>query len=168
MAEQLMLDRGPAPLPAMVTCFSLDQPYAGLVAAGLKDETRLYPWPEKARPYPSPLLICSTVMRVHVHGSTVHRVNEWMRAEGTRFCELPLSCGVALAVVDIVGCRELVEADLLRSWYWDPAGDRGKPGYLWTTTHVRRVRPFRVKGMQGFAQKVPRDVVELAMREYVK
>lgn len=167
MTEQLLLDAStPAPMPPMVTCFSLHQPYAGLVAAGLKDETRLFPWPAKARPFPAPLLICSTMAppdkaaasRVWASGTLLfEEADLWRR-------------GVALAVVDIVGDRDLVEADMPRSWYWDPEGDaRHAPGRvrrIWTVANVRRVQPFPVSGGQGFSKCVSRERVEAAMRAW--
>lgn len=157
MAEQLLLDRGPAPLPPYVTAFSLHQPYAGLVAAGMKDETRMFPWPVKARPFPAPLLICSTakVDREAMMRFSVHLPYETLLA-----CE---PRGVALAIVDVVGCRPLVEADLPRSWFWDPVGDKGRTRYLWTIANVRRVAPFAVSGGQTFSKTVPREQIEKAL-----
>ena len=165
MGDQLLPESAPAPLPAMVTCLSLDQPYAGLVAARLKKlETRLFPWPENARPYPSPLLICATLK---VDKAVVARLRDRIfRLTSTADEPLFSARGVALAVVDVVGCRVLTADDEPLSWYWDPVADKGKTRYAWTLANVRRVKPFAVKGRQGFAMAVPREVVEKAMAEW--
>lgn len=165
MGEQLSLPTAPptayAPLPELVTCFSLDQPYAGLVAAALKDETRLFRWPEKARPYPAPLLICSTkTPDKEARAKLFQRVPMDVAGDAGLWAS-----GVALALVEVTACRVLAEADLPRSWFWavSEAAD-GVTRYLWTIERVRRVAPFEVKGMQGFARRLPRRRVQEALR----
>lgn len=160
---QLLLDNTPAPLPPTVTCFSLDQPYAGLVAAGLKTlETRLRPWPEKARPYPSPLLICATMTR-----RPWKVIRELWRLPTEVAAGVCQSLGVALCLVDVVSCRVLTAEDEPRSWYWDPEEQRkGIVRYAWELANVRRVAPFKVSGRQWFARSVPRQQVEDALRRY--
>lgn len=161
MADQLLLGAGPAPLPSMVTCFSLHQPYAGLVAAGLKTlETRLFAWPVKARPYPSPLLICST-QSADIMASATLRTR---MPDAERFDLTLWRPGVALCVVDVVGCRPLTAEDEPRAWFWDPEEQRrGVTRWAWDLVRVRRVAPFAVRGRQGFAKAVPREQVEKAL-----
>lgn len=162
MGDQLLFDAAtPAPLPSMVTCFSLHQPYAGLVAAGLKSlETRLFAWPAKARPYPAPLLICATMSPDLMARSTLCK-----RAPDEARFDLTLwRNGVALCLVDVVGCRQLTAEDEPRSWFWDPAeAARGVTRWAWEIARVRRVAPFAVRGRQGFARSVPREQIEKAI-----
>lgn len=97
---------------------SLHQPFASLVARGIKTiETRTW-----ATNHRGDLLICSTKV--------------------PRDKRLPL--GQALAVVDVIGCREFLKADEVRAccdWY---------KGYAWLLTNIRPIDPFPVTGRQGF------------------
>lgn len=151
-------------LPERVTCFSLDQPYAGLVAAGLKTiETRLFKWPAKARPFPASLLICSTKKP---NQAAFGRL--WTRIQLDHQEDYDLwRNGVALCMVNVVGDRPLVADDEPRSWFWDPTEPAGKRRAL-LLEGVRRVKPFPVSGLQGFARSVPRDAVEAAIAAYVE
>ncbi len=161
-------------LPEQVTCWSMHQPYAGLVACGLKTlETRLRPWPAKARPYPATLLICSSLvrdgqafdahwerikLRLMANAPMVAPSAMTLRADGSTW-----RAGVALALVDVVGCHPLVAEDEPLSWYWEPAGDGGQTRHAWELANLRRVAPLPVKGRQGFARTVPRADVEKAL-----
>ncbi len=149
----------PSAPPARVTCWSMWQPFAGLVAAGLKTlETRLFPWPERARPYPSTLLICATAAS---DNRARDRFKAQLTAETWALCQ---HRSVALCLVDVVGCRPLRADDLLASWYWDPVEDAkshpGKVRHAWELANVRRVKPFAVAGGQGFSKSMPMAEVE--------
>lgn len=145
--------RAPADLPPEVPAISLWQPYAGLVAAklpgaapgaaGLKSlETR-----RRRTHHRGPLVICATLKsddesldRLWPH------IPEWARPA----C---LAAGVALAVVDVVGCRPLVPDDEPAAWFYVPER------WAWELAWCRPFRrPFAVKGSQGFF-RVGRDAV---------
>jgi hypothetical protein len=134
--------------PDTIQAISLWQPYAGLVAAGLKTiETR----PRRTH-HRGPLVICST-----------QKVDEesWMRLlplipEHVR--EVCALRGQALAVVDVQDCRPLMPEDEPASWFYAPGR------YAWPLANIRRVRPFAVRGAQGFFY-IPRVTVEAGLVE---
>lgn len=139
----------PNTLPAK----SLHQPYASLVAAGLKTletrKTRIH--------YRGPLVICSTLK---VDNEAMLRIFPYpSRADTTRMIRQRFDCydrrelGQALCVVDVVGCRPLVPEDEPRSWFY------AEGRFAWELANVRRVKSFRVRGSQGFF-RVPKAALE--------
>lgn len=122
---------------------SLHQPYASLVAAGLKTiETR-----PRRTSHRGPLLIVSTLQL---------DAEAWKALRFTRFRELndfveklglpyatALPLGRALAVVDVLDCRPLLPEDEPAAWFYAPQR------YAWTLGPPRRVKELRVRGMQG-------------------
>jgi hypothetical protein len=99
-----------------VKAVSIKQPWASLIAAGVKTlEVRA--WPTEHR---GPLLICSSrrpVIEGHRHGQ-------------------------ALCVVDVVDCRRMTRRDLpfacLSAFYPDH--------YVWVLERVRLIEPFSIMG----------------------
>ena len=161
MSAQIGLFAQPSVPPSRVTLWSMWQPFAGLVAAGLKTlETRMFPWPVAARPYPSTLLICSTA---RADTEALKRFEAGI-PPGLRDDTSLWLDSAALALVDVTGCRPLMGHDYARSWYWDPEGDErehpGKTRYAWTLGNLRRVRPFAVAGGQGFSRSMTAAEVE--------
>lgn len=155
-------------LPERVTCLSLYQPFAGLCAAippgsppgtvGLKSlETRTKPFP-KARPFPHPLVLCAGMDRdEEAYARIFPKVPKWAR---------PLLDvrGVALVLVEIVGCRLLTAEDEPRSWYWDAAeATVGIERWAWEIGRADPLYPFEVKGRMGFGQTVAREQVWAAL-----
>lgn len=141
----------PNTLPAK----SLHQPYASLVAAGLKTletrKTRIH--------YRGPLVICST-LRDHESAHEVRCMlsrDQYMLLERLRLYPWggihPDLYGFALCVVDVVGCRQLLPED--EPWSWFYAEGR----FAWELANVRRVRPLPVRGSQGFF-RVPKAALE--------
>lgn len=124
---------------------SLAQPYASLVAAGLKTietrGTRIH--------YRGDLVICSTrnfdagawsIIRSDPRENDALGVI--MRAHGVAYgSSLPL--GVTLALVGVVGCRELVPEDWPRSFFY--AAGR----WAWLLENARPLEQRRVRGMNG-------------------
>lgn len=122
---------------------SLSQPYASLVAAGLKTietrKTRIH--------YRGPLVICST----KTFDFDAWRSIRTCAAMSLRDClahhgvptahDLPL--GKVLALVDVVGCRELVEADWPRSFFFAPFR------WAWELANIRPLKLRDVRGMNG-------------------
>ena len=154
--------------PERVTCLSLHQPYAGLVAWGAKPlETRPTRWPA-TRPFPHPILICASAK---MDGVALARLYARIKATDPKgglwaLCHVQ---GQALALVDVVGCRPLVAEDEPRSWFWDAeeaAG--GVVRWAYEIEQVRRVQPFPVSGLQGFGRSVPFALVEDARRSWAR
>lgn len=122
---------------------SLSQPYASLVALGLKTlETR------KMRiHYRGPLVICSTKTLdasawntiCHLDSAPLSEILMHERVDGP----VDLPRGQALALVDVVGCRPLVEADWPESFFY------AEKRFAWKLANVRRLSPFPVRGMNG-------------------
>ncbi len=140
-------DYGPDFLPGK----SLHQPYASLVAAGLKPletrKTRIH--------YRGDLVICSSLTKDYpAINAAIDRLADDMAGReklGAYFIDEPI--GSALCVVTVVGCRPLVPEDEPRSWFYAPGR------WAWELENVRRVRPFKVRGSQGFFP-VPRASLE--------
>ncbi len=154
--------------PERVTCLSLHQPYAGLVAAGLKSlETRPTRWPA-TRPFPPPFLSGASETR---EGAAFTRLAPRIGHVGPLgvLWSLFQTRGQALALVDVVGCRPLVAEDEPRSWFWDAeeAAD-GVVRWAYEIERVRRVQPFPVSGLQGFGRSVPFALIEEARRTWVQ
>ncbi len=119
----------------------LHQPYAGLMAIGLKDlETR------KTRVHlRGELLICSTL-------TTDRRAFDTLRArlvpshvDADVFDLWCKPVGMGLCVVTITGCRPLVPEDEPRSFFYEPGR------FAWETdkAKLQRVEPFHVRCQQG-------------------
>lgn len=51
--------------------------------------------------------------------------------------------GMALAIVDVVGCRPLLPQDEPLSWFF------AEGRFAWELANVRRVKPVKVRGQQG-------------------
>lgn len=103
---------------------SVRQPWAQLIAEGIKTiEIRSRPWK-----YRKPLVICATAKPVFLDDDGV-----------------PLPCGCAVCVVDMVDCRPLTmdDADAAYMDFEDGACD-GQ--WAWVLANARMVEPVPVKG----------------------
>jgi hypothetical protein len=139
----------------VVRGLSLAQPYASLVALGLKTletrKTRIH--------YRGILAICSTRtfdadawVRIRA-GDGIGALGQIMRAHSVvSGAALPL--GKTLALVDVVGCRELVPEDLPRSFFFAPGR------WAWELANPRRLKLRPVRGMNGLFP-VADELVEL-------
>jgi hypothetical protein len=112
---------------------SVRQPWASLIAAGVK-RAEVRPRPTRHR---GPLLICaSRSWRASADGlAAVQRLGHDIAA---------LPRGVAIAVVDVVGCRPMAEGDA------GAACCPLEPGaFVWLLTGARPIEPFAVHGRLG-------------------
>lgn len=120
---------------------SLYQPYASLVAAGLKPiETR----PTRIH-YRGPLVICAAQK---IDRDAEAAINDRLTpANCDALARLDVSTlgplGVALALVDVVDCRPLMPEDEPLSWAYGPSR------WAWMLENIRPLRPFPVRGHQG-------------------
>lgn len=107
---------------------SLKQPWANMIRSGEKTiETRTW-----STAYRGDLLICSS-----------------------KIPNIP-PAGYALAVVEVVDCRRMTEADEAR------ACCEVYPGaWAWVLRNIRPITPFRVRGHQGFYKvELPEGISE--------
>jgi len=58
---------------------------------------------------------------------------------------IPHVCGYAICIVEVVGCRPMVKADEAAA-----CCDLYPGAYAWELANLRVLRPFRVRGRQGF------------------
>lgn len=152
--------------PDTITCLSLHQPYAGLVAWGAKPlETRVTPWPA-TRPFPHPILICASATRDEEAFARLYASIKGTDPKGGLWA-LCMQRGVALALVDVVGARKLTAEDEPQAWWWDGEENRRRPRWAYQIENVRRVVPFTVRGLQGFGRSVPMALVEEGRRRWV-
>ena len=116
---------------------SLWQPFASLIAAGHKTiETRR--WPTSHR---GDLLICAAQRRMGFEELYLMASMERTSREIPR----PIPYGQALAIVRVVGCRRMVEADE------DAACcDLYSGAWAWLLEDIRKIAPFPVRGKQMF------------------
>jgi len=142
-------------LPAV----SLYQPYASLVAAGLKPiETR----PARIH-YRGDMVICAA-QKIDTEAAfytVAPRLTTEQRAALERvgcafdkagdFCQFPVG---AVALVDVVGCRPLVPEDEPLAWAYGPNR------WAWLLENIRPLRPFPVRGMPGRFKVSKRMVME--------
>ena len=139
--------------PGIVPAVTLRQPWAGLVALGLKTvEAR-----GKATSYRGDLVICAGL---RVDAAAVRRMRRELvpwRVSAEDFDQAVSMLGVALALVRVDGCAPLRRRDRARSLYWR----RGLSG--WQLGELRRLAPFRARGKPGFFP-LPWRQVELAAR----
>ena len=138
-----------ATVPALdMPARSLSQPYAGLVALGLKTiETR------KTRTnIRGPFVVCSTLTP---DCAAWDRLRDRIPAWAMPYCYI---YGYALGLVDITGCRPLVPADEPQSWFYAPNR------WAWLLANPRTLTPFQVRGFQGWF-RVPRADVARALDE---
>jgi hypothetical protein len=130
---------------------SVRQPWAGLIAAGIKNvENRTW------RPPRGKLLICAGIAKVNT--DDVRLAREMCKALGTAYpSDLCVRTGAALATVEVVGTMEKEDGDKIQydfpdvylvdgvvdaTWY--------NPGCIgWLLANARLVRPFPVKGKLG-------------------
>lgn len=109
-------------------CLSVRQPWAGLIAAGIKT-IELRSWKTN---YRGPLVICSA------RGADPRLTGE--HGDGPR--------GAALCLVDLVDCRPAVPGDTRRSIH--PAY-----GYAWVLENVRPIDPTPILGRLNFFPPTP-------------
>src|SRR6185369_180632 len=108
-----------------VMAISLHGPYAQLVACGLKTiETRAHRTHHRG-----PLLICSTLtldvaardrIAKIVYACTAESDEKYLRPLLAHGFELERPAGMALALVDVVGCRPLLPEDEPAAWFYAP------------------------------------------------
>ena len=142
-----------------VMAISLHGPYAQLVACGLKTiETRAHRTHHRG-----PLLICSTLtldvaardrIAKIVYACTAESDEKYLRPLLAHGFELERPAGMALALVDVVGCRPLLPEDEPAAWFYAPGR------WAWELANARRVKPFKVRGMPGMFRVPSSDVSE--------
>lgn len=130
---------------------SLHQPYAGLMALGIKTiETRGHQTTRRGE-----LLIVSTKTLVAEAFTRLRQrfVGEGLLSAG-RFDAWCMPKGQALCIVHVDGCRPLEERDEPDSLFYEPGR------FAWTTdvSRLQLVQPFHVRGVPG-EYKVPRALV---------
>lgn len=145
--------------PADLRGLSLSQPWASLVAAGLKPlETR-----GTRTKHRGPILICSAIVGnadgvIHLfdrYGEaalTLPKIPDW----GLCFTDARFPTGCAMAIAEIVDCRPLVPADEPRAFVPWRSGR-----WVWELANIRRVKPFPVRGMMGLFPLPPRVLERL-------
>lgn len=110
---------------------SVQQPWAGLIAAGRKT-VEVRTWKTSHR---GPLLICAAVT------PTKFRLANHISLEG-----VDLSVGVAVAVVDVVDCRPARRTlDRLSACL----AVLPRNTFAWVLANPRRITPFPVRGQPG-------------------
>jgi hypothetical protein len=143
----------PDNLPGIV----LHQPYAGLVrlaALGLDGKpietrkTRIH--------YRGPLVIVAGLDTddVLVNVAVARAIARGLPHPAVMEC-LGLE-GVAVALFDVADCRPLLPSDEPRSWFF------AEGRHAWMPSRIRPLRPFPVRGAQGFL-RVPRAQVLAAI-----
>lgn len=141
---------------------TLAQPYAGavlLAAMGYeaKDiETRK----TRFRHVGSRIVICAGLDRWAEDLQRLRRVLLGRGVPETVFDRAMAFRGQAVAVATVAECRPLVKDDEPRSLYFDEAD----PRWAWVLADLKVLRPFHVRGTQGFT-RIPRERVEAALRE---
>lgn len=142
----------------------LDQPYAGAVRLraegypGKDIETRV----TRILRVPCELVIVAGCTMQH---GVVEHVQARLEARGVpreAIRQAFAHCGVAVALVRVVGCRLLTAADHPRSLWWVPGENARKPRWAWELADMRPLRPFPVRGVPGFV-RVPRAIVAAAL-----
>ncbi len=151
--------------PACYPAISLHQPYAGAIRlSGLGYPAKRIETRKTRIHYRGPLVICATAespgdWRSHA-GDLTYIFGEDL-AEREKIAGEFLRHACAVAIVNVVGCRPLVEADFPRSLWWDAAEMKRQPRWAWELEDITPLRPFPTKGSQGFF-KVDRKQVDLA------
>jgi hypothetical protein len=112
------------------------QPYAGLIAAGVKTiEVRSW-----VTHYRGPLLIHAGLAPIPPDARDDPLVDRLFR----RHSDLFHASGAIIAIVDLVECRPMTRADRRAAWADPEWGD-----WAWCLTAVRLVRPVRSVGLRG-------------------
>ncbi len=115
---------------------SVKQPWASLIAEGHKHiEVRT-----QRTHYRGPVLICSSLKRDSSRSG--QRTEALLVNEHNH---LPFELGKALAVVDLIDCREFEVEDQSGAFYpnWSPKSK------AWVLSNPRPLKPFPVKGRLG-------------------
>ena len=109
---------------------SIHQPYASLIAHGLKTiEVRTW-----RTHYRGPFVVCASATRAS------------LRYTPPKHAGLEYPLGVALAIVDLIDVREGKPEDRSAAF----ADATGK--FAWVLANPRRVAPVKIKGQQGWFQ----------------
>lgn len=114
---------------------SVRQPWADLIASGNKT-LEIRSWTPNL--YRGPLLICASSKRLPK--DSPHQASRY---------------GVAVCIVDLIGCRTFAEADEARA-----CCDREPGLYAWELANPRPVKPVPIKGRLHLFS-VPGDLIEL-------
>lgn len=133
-----------------IKAISIWEPWASLMALGAKKiETRS--WGTR---YRGPLLICAALRTYNLDGTIAMK-----RAEREGFFIGRFEYGKAVAIVDLIRCDVIApfERDSLEYYLGDFTPGR----FAWTTSNLRRIIPFPVRGAQGlFEVDVDLDAVQ--------
>jgi activating signal cointegrator 1 len=138
------------PAPGAYKCLTICQPYAHLIASGVKRvENRTWP-----TDYRGPLLIHAGKSR------------EWYDADTLAeygLAESDLAFGAIVAVAELVGCPRLLAIrrnDYAARWPWLNDHDHTEGPVCWVLEGARRLeRPIPYRGAQGLFD-VPATVLE--------
>lgn len=144
-------------MPEIIKAISLHQPYASLVALGVKKiETRH--WRTK---YRGRILICSTKKNNTEIATGIESFKslEMARHYGHNEPLLPQDFtplfGYALAVAELVGCRILREADTRDALVYAPG-----QVYGFRLDDIRAIEPFKVTGQRGIQDMTITDEIK--------
>lgn len=162
-----------------VKAISLWEPSATLMALGLKTiETRH--WPTS---YRGPLLICAAKRSPRLNAEAF--IDWWRTLDsrvGQRFLAIlgapgamqygdvidKLSPGHAVALVDLERCLDTDTSWVKHDWLDKderPFGDFSTGRFGWTTTGLRRLKPFPVTGRQGLFNVTMPEFTDHALPE---
>lgn len=149
--------------PACYPAISLHQPYAGAIRlSGLGYPAKRIETRKTRIHYRGPLVICATAKSPLGWQQTTNKIYTALGClDGTGAPFMLKAC--AVAIVNVVGCRPLVEEDYARSLWWDADEMKKQPRWAWILEDIVPLRPFPTKGSQGFF-KVERKQVDLHAR----
>lgn len=131
----------------LVRALSLWQPFASMVASGLKPiETRLQKTDVRGR-----FVVCATqkVAPPAIYDAALRRMAD-AGVDVAPYRPDVVVRGSALAIAKLTGCREMTPADEPLAWVHYLDEDTGKPRWAWETdpAALKRLRPFHVSGGQ--------------------
>jgi len=116
---------------------SIRQPWAGLIAAGVKTiETRIW-----RTEYRGPLLICAS--RQQDKNFVLQNSFDWTKAQIDSVRKFSKITGKAIAVAELTDCRVMIDDSddckrALCDYYLN--------AYAWELSNIKLIKPFEVKG----------------------
>jgi len=141
-----------------VRAITLHQPYAGLVALGLKRyETRTW-----GTSYRGEIAICAAALWTPAVRENALRLSQL--ANRRELADPPL--GVVVALAELTECREMLlgaEEDV--SGLEVAVGNWKAGNYAWRLENVRDLaEPMPIKGRQGLFRLTPEQILEIRRR----